>query len=170
MTSADKIALAAAFIAACAFVVTLWQAHVARAHNRLSVRPLLVWSRDRVITEAGVEIAFTVRNFGIGPAMIERRFFTVDGSMFEAPAGSSDEVEALVHAVFGTPLPCQLKQHGLPGVGAAIPQGGEHVIAKLFFQNYRAEAVDAMVKELPKVAFQINYKSLYRESYTLIAE
>lgn len=90
--------------------------------------------------------------------------------MHESPGGSSDEVEALVQTVFGKPLPCQLKQHGLPGIGTAMPQGGEHVIAKLFFQNHRSDTVDATFKKLPKVAFQINYESLYGESYTLVAD
>jgi hypothetical protein len=170
MTPADKIAVAAVFIAACAFVVTLWQAHVARTHNKLSVRPLLVWNRDRSITDAGVEDTFTVRNCGVGPAIIKQRFFLVNGLTYQAPKGSGDEVEALVHAMFGEPLPCQLKQHGLPGVGTAIPSGEELVIAKLFFRNYRSETVDATIKALPKIAFHINYESLYRESYTLVAE
>ncbi|MFN4352026.1 MAG: hypothetical protein ACK4F6_14580 [Hylemonella sp.] len=170
MSASDKIAIAAAFIAACAFAATLWQGHLARMHNRLSVRPLLVWVRDRAVTDAGTEIAFIVRNCGVGPAVIKSRHFTLDDKIFVPPEGTSDQVAELARTVFGASVPYQLRQHGLPGTDTAIPSGEHHVIAKIFFPNYRSETVDAILAQVGKIVFRIEYESLYKEPATLVAE
>jgi hypothetical protein len=170
MSASDKIAIAAAFIATCAFAATLWQGHLARTHNRLSVRPLLVWVRDRAIIDVGTEITVIVRNCGVGPAVIKNKHFTLDDKMFIPPEGAHDEVAELARAVFGESVPYQLRQHGLPGTDTAIPPGEHHVIAKIFFPNYRSETVDAILAQAGKITFRIEYESLYKEPATLVAE
>ncbi|MEQ1658414.1 MAG: hypothetical protein ABL896_06510 [Hylemonella sp.] len=170
MSASDKIAAAAAFIAACAFAATWWQAHLAHTHNRLSVRPLLVWVRDRSITDAGTEVAFIVRNCGVGPAIIKNRHFTLGDKIFVPPEGTSDQVAELARAVFGASVPYQLRQHGLPGTDTAIPPGEQHVIAKIFFPNYSDETVDSIFAQVGKITFRMEYESLYKEPATLVAE
>lgn len=170
MTSADKIALAAAIIAACAFFVTIWQAHMSRSHNRLSVRPLLVWRRDCSITEAGTEIALVVRNCGVGPAIVKERFFSVSGDRFSAASGLEDEVQQVVKAVLAQRSVYHLRQHGLPGVGTAIPPGGEHVVARIFFPDADGAKVDSIIEQAGKTSFCIRYESLYGQPDQLLAE
>jgi hypothetical protein len=43
VTNSDLIALSAAVVALLALAATLWQAKLARTHNRLSVKPHLDW-------------------------------------------------------------------------------------------------------------------------------
>jgi hypothetical protein len=167
MSAADKIAFAATIIAGCAFFTAIWQAYLARHHNRLSVRPAFEWNRDRFVTDTGTEVVFSVRNQGIGPAIIRERYFLVNGERFEATSGSGDEVRELVAAVFAQGFQYHLRQHGLPGIGAAVPQGGECVIARLHFPNANDSMVEAILAQGDSVRFCIHYESFYGERYVL---
>ena len=56
-------------IALCAFGATFWQAHLSRAHNKLSVKPYLTtWTIN-----AGNEGFYSLKviNNGVGPALIK---------------------------------------------------------------------------------------------------
>lgn len=170
MTPADKIALAAAVIAACAFFATVWQAYLAYRHNRLSVRPLLVWHFEKSTSELGTEAKFRVSNCGVGPAIVKERFFTVNGQRFQTKAASSDQVLELAQHLFASRFQYSLLQHGLPGIEAAIPPGGEFVIARLLFPNANSSMVEAMLEQAGPVGFCIRYESLYEEPYVFLAE
>lgn len=62
------IAISSTLIALCALIATLWQACVARRHNRLSVTPYLTtWSHN---DDKGV-YKVDILNNGIGPALIK---------------------------------------------------------------------------------------------------
>lgn len=168
MNFADTIiAAAAAIIALLAFVATAWQAHLTRTHNRLSVRPVLVSHRNRVITDGGTEISLVIRNCGIGPAIVKDRFFTVAGQRFVHEGDGSREVEALAVAALGQRFNYVLRQHGLPAVNSAIPPGGEQVIATVFLPNASSSTVDNLVEAIGNVKFLLPYESLYQESYVL---
>lgn len=168
MNFADTIiAAAAAIIALLAFVATVWQAHLTRTHNRLSVRPVLVSHRNRVTTDGGTEISLVIRNCGIGPAIVKDRFFTVAGQRFVHEGDGAREVEALAAAALGQRFNYVLRQHGLPAVDSAIPPGGEQVIATVFFPNASSTMVDQIVETTVDAGFSVHYESLYRESYVL---
>jgi hypothetical protein len=169
MTSADVIALSSAVIACCAFFATVWQAWLAHQHNRLSVRPLLVWHVARRNSPESAGIAFTVRNLGLGPAVIRERYFSKDNVRFHAPDLQSDEVQAFVAHVFGTRTHYHLKQFGLPGKDGAIPSQGELLIADIEFPSLPASKLELVVQLAGDVAFHINYESMYGEKYKLEA-
>lgn len=69
--------LSSAVIALCALGLTVWQAHMARRHNILSVTPhLTTWRHsDRTHNVFSVELL----NNGIGPALIRSFQVQVDG-------------------------------------------------------------------------------------------
>ena len=69
MESSDIIAISAAFITLCAFFTTLWQGHLTRRHNKLSIKPSLNF--DQNLRHSGVDVKYTVKNSGLGPAMIK---------------------------------------------------------------------------------------------------
>ena len=61
---------ASAIIAVCALVLTIYQARLARRHNRLSVRPLLSSFVEQV-SGPDARITFSLVNNGLGPALVD---------------------------------------------------------------------------------------------------
>ena len=166
LNTSDVIAMSAVLVALCALVTTLWQAHVARAHNRLSVRPHLAWNINRVRANRGCELVFTLENCGVGPAIVVDRFFSVDGARY--PASGHDAVEKLLSTVIGEALSYHLRQNGLPGVGSPIPAGRSYVVAHIFFPLSSIEVVDEFM-DRADVGFQVHYECLYRRRFHLTA-
>ena len=80
MESSDIIAISAAFIALCAFFTTLWQGYLTRAHNKLSVKPSLNF--DQTLRHSGIDIKYTVKNSGLGPAIIKAFALIIDGKKY----------------------------------------------------------------------------------------
>lgn len=165
MSSSDIIATCSALIAVLAFLATAWQAWLAYNHNRLSVRPLLVWHISREVTPEGASIIYSVKNLGLGPAVIKDRYFTKDGVRFKPPVNSTDEVGAFLEFVFGQMLDYQLRVFGLPGRGAAIPSQGEVIIAKIHFPRARAGQLATFEELAGDVNFHILYESMYLQQF-----
>lgn len=161
----DDISLVAAVISACAIGITVWQGFQSRHHNRLTVRPLLTWRESRSANDDGFQVAYTVTNHGVGPAIVLERFITVDGAKFSPPDG--DVIEQAVRQVFANRVHWVLRQHTLPAVGAAIPIGGEVVVASITFPGMRPETFKAMLKLSPPAGLVLHYESLYKERHTL---
>jgi hypothetical protein len=167
MSTADTLAVVAIFIAGCALFATVWQAHLTRVHNRLSVRPVLVWHHSVLATDAGTEVLFSILNCGVGPATVQERFFLVNGHRDDIPEAGSDEVRRLAGAMLTDHITYQLRQHGLPREGSTIPQNGEHVIARIFFPAASPATVNSVLTNVDPVHFHINYQSLYEERFSL---
>ena len=56
-------------------VVTIWQGFLMRRHNRLSVRPMLRIDRYTVL---GEKVGISIRNTGVGPAIIKSIEYVID--------------------------------------------------------------------------------------------
>lgn len=169
-TSSDVIALSSAVIALCAFFATAWQAWLAHKHNRLSVRPWLVWHTEKRNVSAPntyplFGVVFSVKNQGLGPAVIHERYFTFRGERFFKPDDAVNEVEAFIQHVFGSTLPRRVPRFGLPGAGAAIPAGAEVLIADVEFHGMNERAVTNALDALGEIVFHIKYESIYGEPY-----
>jgi len=78
MNAETITAICSIVIAVLAFVVAAYQVIVGRKHNRLSVRPSLVFYRNIVKLQPRVQIV--LRNAGIGPAFTKNFRVTLDGS------------------------------------------------------------------------------------------
>lgn len=165
MTSADIIATCSVVIAGLAFFATAWQTWLAYDHNRLSVKPLLVWHISRELLSGGTVIKYTLENRGLGPALIKDRYFTKDGKRFTAPESSTDEVSAFLEFVFGNRVQYHLKTFGLPGKAAAIPSGAEVIIGEIFFPGVSAEQLATIEKLVGDIDFHVNYESMYRQPF-----
>lgn len=165
MISSDIIATSSVIVAVLAFFATVWQAWLAHRHNRLSVRPLLVWHIGRKSAANGASITYSVRNLGLGPAVIKDRHFTKDGARFAVPTVSTDEVNAFVEYVLRRKVQYQLQTFGLPGRGAAIPSQGEVVIADIHFPGAKSEELATFEELTGKIDFHVKYESMYREKF-----
>lgn len=166
--TSDVIALSSAVIAGCAFAATCWQAWLAHHHNRLSVRPLLVWHVRRLNASGSAHVAYVVRNLGLGPALIRERYFTRNGLRFYAPAMATDEVQAFAQHVFANKLAYRLHRFGLPGVGAAIAPGDEVLVAELEFPSLSADQLPIAIEVGGQLAFYIDYECLYGRKHRLV--
>ena len=75
----DWIAISGGIIALLALGLTLWEAHLIRHHNRLSVRPVLTFSLNIDHTsEIHDFVGVRLNNKGLGPAFIRRILFYSD--------------------------------------------------------------------------------------------
>lgn len=169
MSPSDIIATCSVVVAVLAFAATAWQAWLAYDHNRLSVRPLLAWHIRRETSADGATVTYVLKNLGLGPAVIKDRYFTKDGSRFQAPALATDEVNAFVASVLASKVAYHLKTFGLPGRGAAIPSQGEVVIGEIFFPSARLEQLSTFEELAGNIDFHVKYESMYREAFTFSA-
>ena len=167
MTSSDIIATCSVIVAVLAFFATAWQAWLSHRHNRLSVRPLLIWhtSRGNDPTRAG--ITYSVKNLGLGPAIVRDRYFTKNGERFTHPGMAIDEVKAFVEHVLGQQMQYHLHTFGLPGKDTAIPSQDEVVVADIKFPTLGANLLPTLQEMAGDIGFHINYKSMYGETFSL---
>lgn len=169
MTPSDIIAICSVLVAVFAFVATAWQAWLSHRHNRLSVRPLLVWHIDRHNDPKHAGITYSVKNLGLGPAVIRERYFTKDGERFVSPGIPIDEVKAFVEHVFGQQVQYNLHTFGLPGKDAAIPSQGEVVVADIEFPTLGPDILPTLREIAGDIAFHVKYESMYGEPFSLEA-
>ena len=170
MTSADIIATCSVVVAILAFLATAYQAWVARHHNRLSVRPHLVWHIGRRNSPAGAGLVYSVRNLGLGPAIVTERFFTSNDIRFVPPSLQTDEVPDFLQHIIGRKFQYKLNAFGLPGKASAIPMQGEIIIADIDFPGQSLAQVAVNEEIAGKIAFHLKYKSLYDEPFELHAD
>ena len=168
LSSSDVIALSSAVIALCAFFATIWQGWLAHRHNRLSVRPLLVWHTARRNGSVSAGIRFSVRNLGLGPAVIRDRWFTRDGSRFHPVGLATDEVQDFAQHVFGSKLEYRLQQFGLPGRTAAIAPGAEVVLADLEFPSLPGVQLPVAMEVAGVLQFHLEYSCHYGKRFKLV--
>ncbi|AOF87748.1 hypothetical protein BSY239_689 [Hydrogenophaga sp. RAC07] len=169
MTASDYIAICSVFIAICAVYATYWQTQHARRHSELSVRPLLCWHKRKMTTEAGCVVTFTVKNLGLGPAIVRKRFFAVGGERFDVEPDDTDLVEMVASKSIGDKFAFRVLQSGTPGEGSALPSGGDFLIAELLFFGMDIKAAEKALRSLADLDFVVEYESMYEEPFTLRA-
>lgn len=167
-SASDVVAAAAALIALCSLVATIWQGWISRSHNRLTVRPMLVWVSARTFGESGVTLQYSIKNFGVGPAIVKKQFFKLNGVVVEAKQSGGDYIRDIAAQALGNRFSYVLRRHGLPGVESAIPPGGECIVAELEFPRADEKVLDAVYASTD-VRFNMLYESLYGDRQILSA-
>lgn len=166
MSNSDLIATCSAFVALLAFVVTIFQLLAAQKHNRLSVRPWLAWNVSRSNADDGCTITYSLRNQGLGPAIVKDRYFSLGGEKFKTEGSVAFMVEECVRQLIGDKFKYRLLRHGLPGCNIPMPVMAEVVIAELFFPGMSDSQIDDMEATLPDLHFHVSFESMYGEKYT----
>lgn len=169
LSAADVIATSSVVVALLALFATFWQAWLAYRHNRLSVRPHLVWHISRTNDPQSCRMAVSVKNLGLGPAIIRERYFVKSGEKFIPKDLKTDEVPNFIALALGQGLEYKLRTFGLPGTDAAIPSQGEVVIADIEFPGAGPEELMRIVEGAGKLAFHVRYESMYGEKFDLHA-
>jgi len=166
LSPADKIAIAAMFIALLAMVATFWQAALARRHNRLAVRPLLIRSLHRDFGPHGLTYTIGIVNVGVGPALVKNCYLREKGNLLPR-LGEEHPVRALVRAALGDKVPYSLDRCGLPAVNGAIAPQTQLVVFELHFPTV-TERSSPVLDDLARVfCLVVEYESLYEEQRTL---
>ncbi len=152
-------------ISLCAIGLTMYQAYLTRQHNRLSVRPHLVWHINRERGKASLKMIFTLKNEGIGPALIREMYFELDGKRFEAD--HIEAIESFAKTLLGKQFVYHIAENGLPGIGASMPPSSQVVIAKVAIDCPSTEAYEQVEAIFERASFKVRYESLYEETFWL---
>lgn len=165
LTNSDWIAIFSAVVATAALCATYWQARQTRQHNKLSVKPHLVWHTDRIVNSDSVEIKAYVRNNGIGPALITDWTLTLDGVPYKKPPATL--IPTLVEELIGSVVRARVKHNGTPGINTSMPANAEIVFAHLVFPTLHKETEASISAAFERVDLIIHYESFYGDKFTM---
>jgi hypothetical protein len=153
------IAISAVVIALCSLFITIWQLHINRNHNRLSVKPHLFIDVD-ISHEDPIKLI--LKNGGVGPAFIKNYRLFVDNK----------EITSSREQLYNDTI----KKVGLDGYSygffllsikqAFLPDSKTDLFV---FSNEGLENddVENIRENLERIKFIIEYESIYKESFTL---
>lgn len=141
----------AIFISLLALGATIWQSHLSRAHNKLSVRPYLAghssWAEEGVYK-------LEVRNDGLGPAIVTGARVYRSGVLVEG-----EGPPLVVKAFEGVPG-CELLGHEFFYLDFVIPAGHSIEICTL---KFGPEIPDIDTFLAGHLMLELDYKSAYGE-------
>ncbi len=153
-------AIATVVIALAALVLSLWQFRASRIHNKLSVRPLLVFDASYDPTVRG--FGLRVSNKGVGPAVM------LD---FRVLADGKDETASAPHpwadALRKVDLNYTFVQHFSLGLDTAISPQETVPLITADQDQISGDIVHHMKNRLPRIGIVISYKSVYGEHFTV---
>ena len=149
-------AIGSVLVASLAFGVTIWHAWTTRKHNRLSVKPLLNTWNDFGSFADGLEI--TLRNIGIGPALIESFEIYVDAKKVDGIG--TDPINKAISILFPVNTPTilyssYLAKGGVLGVNEKIK-----VLSIKFPPNF-FPSPPIMEHTLNRCKLIVRYQSIY---------
>lgn len=149
---------AAEIIAVCALGLTVFQAHIARTHNKLSVRPHVTHFTFRDKKPGQGILAFRLLNNGVGPAFIKSFQFFLDGELVTDP---DKALFAVLHN--------RNYNYSITTLGEdyAMPAGDSKDILIIVFPLKQIDCFEIIEKELNRFDLVIEYESTYKESARL---
>jgi hypothetical protein len=153
-------AIGTVVIALAALALSLWQFRASRTHNKLSVRPLLVFDASYDPTVRG--FGLRVSNKGVGPAVILEFRILVDGK---------DETASAPHpwadALMKLDLNYKFVQHFSLGSDTAVSPEETVPLITADPDQITEDMVHHMKNRLPRIGIVISYQSVYGEHFTV---
>jgi len=151
------LGIAGTVIALAVAVTTIWQGFLARQYNRLSVKPMLRVDR---ITVSGENAKIVLRNTGVGPAVIIRIKFFVDGVAIEQSFSKVGEL-ALQKIGLDTAhyriLEIFPKESFSAGEQPALFESIDIIKDYMMAEEVR--------KAFKRLAVEVEYESIYKEKF-----
>ena len=154
--SSERIlSVSAIVIAVVSIVISVWEGIETRKHNRLSVMPKLEITYKR----SGDHFGYIVTNNGLGPAIIISKKILVDGQEinYSGFSGIEDFLEKL-------DLQDKFVKQGVIDPGYTI-RSGDHVQIVLFTLTGVQNAEELLMNVHNRVSIEIQYKSMYGDTY-----
>ena len=153
-------AIGTVVIALAALALSVWQFRASHTHNKLSVRPLLVFDASYDPTVRG--FGLRVSNKGVGPAVISDFRILVDGK---------DETASAPHpwanALRKLDLNYTFLQHFSLGSDTAISPQETIPLITTDQDQIGENMVHHMKNRLPRIGIVISYQSVYGEHFTV---
>lgn len=141
-------------IAVCALGLTVYQAYLARSHNKLSVRPHLTQFTHRDKRPSQGVLVYRILNNGVGPAFIKSFEIFLDGQLVTDP----DQALATV-------LPARQYNHSVTRLGNdyAMAAGEAKDILILALPLGEGDTLKQIEEKLNRFDLVIEYESAYKE-------
>jgi hypothetical protein len=155
------IGIMASLIAIFALGVSIWQGHEQRQHNRLSVKPALVFSIDTA--DDGTVIGINLKNAGTGPAIIKQFIISVDNKPVQSSPGkvweSATKILNLTDPKFNF-IHYSFDPNDVVAINENI------AIWSMEYENYQKLGdKEAWKQAVSRIKINVNYKSIYDEDF-----
>lgn len=134
-----------------------------RKYSRASIVPHLDSQVNRHWSNEGGTFAFTLKNTGVGPAIILDWWFSLNGTKHESE--SIHQAPELIACCLNGKTPFVVKRHGTPGVGSIMRAGQEICIAEIFIPGLKADQEKLFEQWIEPVKFEARYQSLHGETF-----
>ncbi|CAL4869283.1 hypothetical protein MMA231_03575 (plasmid) [Asticcacaulis sp. MM231] len=156
LSSSDIIAMMSLLIAFGSLAFTIWQWHIARLHNRISVRPALTFDR-RLKMSSGHWIDMS--NTGLGPAVVEGMFLRIDD--IETFVTNFEEYKAVLRPLFDSCMKHMEFVVFYPGetIGAGT------TVRLIDYVNQNEHLDSHALAAMRRVSFRVCFKSMYGEQF-----
>ncbi|EOV6281615.1 hypothetical protein ACOQ0N_001467 [Vibrio parahaemolyticus] len=158
MESSDYIAICAAIISFVALGLGIYQSHLTRKHNKLSIRPILSISK---VSSYDRGLSYTLLNNGLGPAIIKKFGVMIDDKLIE----SSDNIIFSALEKIGV-------EHFDVGYftlesGEAYNVGEELLLLGFVDKESNPDKYANLDKVMPRFKFYIEYECIYGDKFKL---
>lgn len=150
--------IAASFIALLALSVSLWQGVITRKHNKVTVTPHL---RFDIHIENDFAQRISVRNAGVGPAVIKNYTVHAGGSAF-----SFEDRKCTERALEKIGLHSLPYRAYVPDPGEYMAVSEEYTLLELPLAEPSPELVAAVQERLSGLIFEFEYESVYEVPQT----
>ena len=154
----DMVAMLAALIALIAMGVTFWQTAISRNHNRLSVRPHLDFITTRFF---GKSVSVTLTNNGIGPAIVQSAYITLDNDEYRLL--DCNMPEPIYNEILATGL---MFQFNFLGPNTLISSGGSVCLVTVNGDLNNPLIFNSAIAAIKRISFRFEYESMYEEKFT----
>ncbi|MFC1651236.1 hypothetical protein ACFL2X_06665 [Candidatus Latescibacterota bacterium] len=144
-----------AVIAILALVVTLQQLKVQRKHNRLSVRPNLVF--NSMTQYDSPQITIEISNKGLGPAIIKEVTYFVDDKQYDTTMRDVYKWKDILKKVDINVV--RVIEQNLYRESVSAGESIQIVIA------YTAGSQQVKIEAINRINIFVRYESIYKESF-----
>lgn len=148
-------------VALCALGLTIWQAHIARKHNKLSVRPHLCTWRNSDDNKGSFQVL--LMNNGLGPAFIESFDVYLDGELI--PGNYEEPIRELLRRLF--PDEKYTSHQAFVGKHHAMPANSKLEIVRFAFDDPSPKHLEQVRKGFERADLVVKYQSAYEEKFCL---
>ncbi len=157
---------AALIVAACALYITTRQVAASHKHNRMSVRPHLIVTVDRLFEGSSAVLLAKVRNSGLGPAIVRKFEAQVDGEVIDTR--NHDRVADKAASLAGRP---PLKCYNFHfSDGDAIGKDQEVTLLRAEFPIFLDDLRNDFFKSFDRLTATIKYESIYGDEFVYKTE
>lgn len=167
---------ATSYIALTALGLTIWQAQIARGHNRLSVRPILTLAFNEHINVPNGELIksrleLVVKNLGFGPALIKHIQIKYKDKEV-SPYQLSEFLHDRIDEIDGTEVMQAKYGFKLLDKGTLIPSNSSEPYIHVELENLPQAISDQISIQISEIIrgfeFKIIYEDLYKGEHTCV--